>query len=206
MDWDAWRQRVDDDSGGVTVRNLATPPDSHVDVQRSEAAAAGTWGTRWFGDAPAHGTVRVAPADAGSDRSYFHKTWTTGTDRFIDIGADYLLAVEPGKTYTASADVRSSWDTQNGVMVEFWDDRGRVVRGAANYAGAAPSAPGTWQRPATTFTVPDDARRALLIFGPWPSDWNLHGKPTLAGSTVDVTRLLATEGTALYPYFDGDTK
>ena len=183
--------------GDRKVRNLVAEPD----FRNGTAAGASAWTLRWFGPG-ADGTATRVSADGPTDRDFLRKAWTTRGTGSQDIGASIRVPVEAGKTYTASADIRSSFPTAEGHLVEWRDASGALVSSSQVVTGPHHAA-NTWTRVSGAYTAPAGAGTMTFAWGPYP----LTAPFTIpsVGDHLDFTKAMVIEGTDSLPYFDGDT-
>lgn len=110
--------------------------------------------------------------------------------------------VAAGTTYTLSASARYSGAVSN--MVAHLKMRAATdsSTGTASPVSSATVAlpPGQWVRLSQTYTVPLDATTIAAMF-----EGNAGGPSDTVGDTWDVTGIMATQGSTLYNYADGNS-
>jgi len=185
--------------GVVPIANLHPNPKVGVDASGwVVSAAAGSVGAQ---------TRETSGGPLGSASSFYRRTFTTGATGSPLIvgtagGGTFALPVSPSKTYTVSAYMRRS--DANGVKsmrtdVNLYDAAGNADSPDSTFTGTSTPAMTTgWERRSYTFnTSPTTAYVRIAPAFSSPS--------TAAGDTFDVTGVMMTEGSALYPYADGDS-
>jgi type II secretory pathway pseudopilin PulG len=182
--------------GQAAITNLALNPSFTVKT------------SPWLTNAGTGGTVSGSRPQTGGivDGGPFTRiTWSvlpTSSNGYITEGSGSVLAttaVTPGVTYTISGYVKTSWAAQVYVNTTSYTSGLGTVAG---FAGPTVTlASGSWTRLSLTFTAPATAavttlRFSLVTGGPLPPS---------VGSTFDVDEVMATQGSTLYNYADGDS-
>lgn len=170
-------------SGGCTITNLVTNPNFSVNQN--------TWGTAGYGTGGSGSTTRIAgigPTGGFAMRS----EWTTAS---ASAGHSSRLnvshSVVSGRTYTASAWVRSNQPITSAMM--------RVEYGSQILNGELSTLqPGVWTRVFQTFTAIESVS-AVNIAG------RIHDLTgTSDGLQFDATNFMLNEG-GLFTYADGSS-
>ena len=180
--------KITDDTTGIdnnrlgdpftTITNLFTTPSYETGV--SQVAAISRF------DAPVHRTN----ADAKYGGSYARLTVNQAGTATARIGrVNTALA----GTYTLSAWVRCP---KEAILRPFV--RGEWTASASNRTWhlGGQRATGDWQRISVTVTLPSDGNRL---------DFSVSLDSATVGMNLDVDGVLVTSGTALWPYFDGNS-
>ena len=183
-----------DGVGGVAaVTNLSTNPGVENDTTG--------WTPRWFGAGGGNGTSAQSAAAAHSGAFGYRKTWTVAGGG-QDIGMQYNLgSLTGGTTYTFSAYVRSSLATGQKMFTQWKDSSGTAIGGNISGPEVAVGA-NTWQRLSQTLTAPAGTASAIVVWGPYP----VSGSPSYTvGATIDFDDFMATAGSTMYSYADGNS-
>lgn len=196
----AWTGTVGNSPSTVTVgsrvyRNLIPQTD----------CTAGGWRVRWFGSGGATGTTSCHAADSSMDRAYQRKTWTkVGGNQDIGTSAPDIT-ITAGKTYTISAEARSTWPTTQVAFPTWLDASGNGLTAADPWWHGDHADAGEWKRVSGVVTAPAGAVSLRLNWGPYPLYADLDSKPSIGG-TLDLAKPMVLDGAVDLPFFDGNTR
>lgn len=196
-----------DANGQTAITNLAHAPQATT-IYGSVTGKIG-WYSRWFGSGSSGTVTPITNATDGPPAtgitSYLRKQWQTIGTHTLDVGWGHTASgtasypVTPGQVLTLSSYVRTSIaQTDSGskrLWWTFYDSSGNSIGSNASTSINFPA--GQWVRLSATVTIPANA--AYLTFR---QDFYLN---MTAGSTLDATGVMVTEGSTLYSYADGSS-
>ena len=197
-----------DANGEAAIVNLAHSPQANTIYASSGAGKIG-WFSRWFGSGSSGTVTPITNASDGPPgtgiTSYLRKQWDTIGTHTLDVGWGHTASgassfpVTPGQTLTLSSYVRTSIaQTDSGskrLWWTFYDSSGNSIGSNASTNAVFPA--GQWVRLSATITIPANA--AYLTFRQ-----DLYLSMT-AGSRLDATGVMVTEGPTLHSYADGSS-
>ena len=200
--------------GVAPITNLAIDPRATSDL--TTANAFGWRKTRWAGSGGVGGYNYITGASDGpitGMSTYLRKYWTTPPSSMAnsgDTGFDVSLGgassyqVNPGQDFTFSCYLRPSVTRNLEIGVYQYLSNGTAHSTSRVRSNTFTGQANQWTRLTFTYTVP--ATVSYIAVACDSTANSLSGAVNwVAGSTIDGTGLMATEGTTSYNYADGNS-
>ena len=155
--------------------------------------------TAGFSSSGATGSNAIIASGGYQDSSFIRRTFSAAGSNGLYFGTNVtnLGGIEAGKTYTASAWVRTSKPVSIRVGIQWKPATGSTI--STMYGPTITTTANEWVRiSAPAKVAPDGAERATLIFYALSSPW-------VSGDQQDVDAVMMTEGSELYTFADGSS-